>query len=71
MPCVTYEVDGQLAVITLNRPDQRNAIDPETSRAVAECLERLDGEPAVRVGILTGAGPVFCAGAAWRCSPGG
>ncbi|MEA2278931.1 MAG: enoyl-CoA hydratase [Solirubrobacteraceae bacterium] len=60
---VLYEVDGPLATITLNRPEQRNAIDPETSHAVAECVRRLDAEPGVRVGILTGAGPVFCAGA--------
>jgi enoyl-CoA hydratase/carnithine racemase len=60
---VRYEVDGHVATITLDRPEQRNAIDPETSHAVAACVRRLDEDAAVRVGILTGAGDVFCAGA--------
>jgi enoyl-CoA hydratase len=60
---VRYEVDGHVATITLDRPAQRNAIDPETSHAVAACVRRLDADPVVRVGILTGAGDVFCAGA--------
>jgi enoyl-CoA hydratase len=60
---VRYEVEGTVATITLDRPAQRNAVDPETSRAVAAALQRLDQDRAVRVGILTGAGEVFSAGA--------
>jgi enoyl-CoA hydratase len=60
---VRYRVDGHVATVTIDRPAQRNAIDPETSHAVAACVRRLDADDAVRAGILTGAGDVFCAGA--------
>ena len=60
---VTYALDGHIATITLNRPERRNAINPELNRALVAAVERLDGSPAARIGILTGRGPVFCAGA--------
>jgi enoyl-CoA hydratase/carnithine racemase len=49
-------------VITLNRPDARNAINLATAEALAAALDRLDADPDARVGILTGAGSAFCAG---------
>jgi enoyl-CoA hydratase/carnithine racemase len=49
-------------LMTLNRPAVRNAIDQETSDLVAAALDRLDRDPELRVGVLTGAGPGFCAG---------
>ena len=49
-------------VVTLNRPEARNAIDLETAEAIAEALDQLDRDPAVTVGILTGAGKGFSAG---------
>src|SRR5690242_5526059 len=60
---VRCEIDPPVALITIDRAERRNAIDPETSQAVAEALARVDREPGVRVGIITGAGDVFCAGA--------
>jgi enoyl-CoA hydratase len=60
---VRYEVDGHVATITIARPAQRNAIDPETSHAVAACVRRFERHETVRVGVLTGEGDVFCAGA--------
>ena len=60
---VLYDVDGHVATLTLNRPDQRNAVNPELTAAMKEAMGRFEGDPDVWVGILTGAGPNFCAGA--------
>jgi enoyl-CoA hydratase len=49
-------------VITLNRPDARNAIDSAMSLGVLDALAQLDGDDDLRVGVLTGAGGTFCAG---------
>ncbi len=60
---VLYEVDGHIATLTLNRPDQRNAVSPELTTALGAAMDRLEADDDVWVGILTGAGPNFCAGA--------
>ena len=60
---VLYEVDGHVATLTLNRPDQRNAVSPELTTALGAAMDRLEADDDVWVGILTGAGPNFCAGA--------
>lgn len=60
---VLYEVDGHVATLTLNRPDQRNAVSPELTTAMGAAMDRLEADDDVWVGILTGAGPNFCAGA--------
>lgn len=54
---------GPFEILTLDRPDARNAISPELSNAVGAALDELAGDDAVRVVVITGAGPVFCAGA--------
>ena len=54
-------IDG-LVVITINRPDQRNAVNRAVSYGVCEAVDELDRNPALRVGILTGAGGNFCSG---------
>ncbi|QVQ50682.1 crotonase/enoyl-CoA hydratase family protein [Spiractinospora alimapuensis] len=59
---VIYETDGGIAVITINRPKAKNALDAATAQAIAEALDDLDARPELRVGILTGAGGTFCAG---------
>jgi enoyl-CoA hydratase len=59
---VLTDVEGHTLVITLNRPEARNAIDGATAHHVAAAMERLDREPELRAGVLTGAGGVFCAG---------
>ena len=56
-----YVVDGDLATITLNRPEKRNAISPEMIRDLPAALDEAERGPA-RVVILTGAGSAFCAG---------
>ncbi len=53
---------GDVLVITLNRPEVRNAIDSALSLGVLDALVRLDDDDALRTGVLTGAGGTFCAG---------
>lgn len=54
--------DGVLT-LTLSRPDKRNALDRHALDELAAALDRARSDPAVRAVVLTGAGPVFCAGA--------
>ncbi|MDN2564925.1 crotonase/enoyl-CoA hydratase family protein [Aquibium sp. A9E412] len=62
MAKVLYEKDGRIARITLNRPEVLNAIDDELPRALAEAVERANGDAGVHVIVLSGAGRAFCAG---------
>jgi enoyl-CoA hydratase/carnithine racemase len=61
-PPVLFARDGDVAVITLNRPDSRNPLDQETQDALIAAVQRLDTEPGIRVAILTGAGTAFSSG---------
>jgi len=54
---------GRVEILTLNRPEARNAVSPEVSRAIEAALDDLEADPEIRVIVLTGNGPVFCAGA--------
>ena len=61
---VSYERRGPAAVLTIDRPRRRNAVDAATAAALREGLERFEADPAARVLVLTGAGgEAFCAGA--------
>ena len=65
---VLYEVRGRVALITLNRPEARNAINGDVAAGVEAAIDRLEDDPEVWVGILTAntegqERPVFCAGA--------
>jgi len=62
MDDVLFEIVDGIAVITINRPAARNAINGVAARAIADSAERIETDPAIRVGILTGAGGTFCAG---------
>jgi enoyl-CoA hydratase len=59
---VLTERRERVLVITLNRPDQRNAINGSVARGVADALDQLDADASLSVGIVTGAGGYFCAG---------
>ena len=59
---VLTEADGGVLLITLNRPDQRNAVNAALANGVAAALDRLDDDDDLQVGILTGAGKGFSAG---------
>ena len=58
---LTDVADG-IAVVTMHRPAARNALNTELRQAVPGTLRRLDADPEVRVMVLTGADPAFCAG---------
>jgi enoyl-CoA hydratase len=60
-PVLTEVTDG-IAVITINRPEARNAVNGAVARGIADAVEELDGRADVRVLVLTGAGGTFSAG---------
>ena len=60
---VLLDIEGGLARVTINRPDRRNAINPDVVGGISRALERAEADESVRVVILTGAGDkAFCAG---------
>lgn len=60
---VSYERDGAIAIVTIQRPDRRNAVDAATAGALVEAFGRFDADEDASVAILQGAGGYFCAGA--------
>lgn len=63
-PAVLVERDGHVMVITLNRPEARNAVNRELARRLGDAVEEADRDPEVRAVVLAGAGgKAFCAGA--------
>lgn len=54
--------EGAILIVTIHRPQARNAIDRATSEAIARAMDELDGDASLSLGILTGAGAHFCAG---------
>src|SRR4051794_14311737 len=62
-PEVRYERREAAAVLTIDRPDRRNAIDAATATALRQGLEAFEADEGARVLVLTGGGEAFCAGA--------
>lgn len=60
---VHYETDGPVCIVTIDRPEVRNAVDRATAEQLAEAFRRFDADETLAVAILTGAGGYFCAGA--------
>jgi enoyl-CoA hydratase len=56
------EVRGNVLILTLNRPEARNAFNQELSQALSDALDRFEEDPALTVGVLTGAGGSFSSG---------
>jgi enoyl-CoA hydratase len=63
MDAVLVETAGDVAVVTINRPAVRNAVDGPTAAALAAAFRAFDADPQLAVAVLTGAGGTFCAGA--------
>ena len=63
MATIEYAVDGHVAVITINRPEARNAVNGEVARGIEEAIDRLEADDSLWLGVLTGVPPVFSAGA--------
>lgn len=68
---VRYELRGSIAVVTIDRPEVRNAVDVPTAKALAEAFRRFDSDEDARVAVLTGARGYFCAGADLKAVAGG
>jgi len=62
MSLVEFEIHGAIALITLNRPELRNAVNVALTEELRAALVKLETDDSLRVAILTGAGRVFCAG---------
>jgi enoyl-CoA hydratase len=60
---VDFEQRGPLAVVTINRPEARNAVNGAVAQGIEEAIDRIEADDGIWVGILTGEPPVFCAGA--------
>lgn len=60
---IQVETENQITVVTLHRPEVRNAVDRETADALAEAFRAFDADPDSRVAILFGDGGTFCSGA--------
>ena len=60
---VDFEQRGPLAVVKINRPEARNAVNPAVAQGIEEAIDRIEAADDIWVGILTGEPPVFCAGA--------
>jgi enoyl-CoA hydratase len=60
---VRFEVRGPVAIVSLHRPERRNAVDAPTAQALVESFREFDDDPDLAVAVLTGSGDTFCAGA--------
>jgi len=64
---IDYRKEGNIAVVTINRPDARNAVNTDVARGLEKAVDEIEADDEVWVGILTGArtgkGWIFCAGA--------
>ena len=63
MPTVSSERDGRIAVVTIERPERRNAVDRETAQGLYDAFKAFDADDGLDVAVLTGRGGYFCGGA--------
>ncbi|MEC9248712.1 MAG: enoyl-CoA hydratase-related protein [Pseudomonadota bacterium] len=63
MAVLEYDIEGYVGIIKLNRPEAKNAINPELAVKLADVWETIRDNDTIRVAVLTGLGDVFCAGA--------
>jgi len=59
---ICFDLEGPLAIVTLNRPNRRNALSLELMLELIDCLARIGGDSSVRAVVLAAAGKVFCSG---------
>ncbi len=60
---IDYEQRGRVAVLTINRPEARNAVNGDVASGIEAAIDRIEEDPETWVAVLTGAGTVFSAGA--------
>ncbi len=61
-PAVLVERRDRIMILTINRPDQRNAVNMDVARGIADAMDTLDADPELSVAVITGAGKGFCSG---------
>jgi enoyl-CoA hydratase len=61
-PEVLTEVEDGLLIVTINRPEAKNAMNKAAAEGISQAMDRLEADPSLRVAILTGAGGTFCSG---------
>lgn len=62
-PNVLVTRDGEITIVTINRPDVRNAVNPATAQALADAFIAFDNDESSKVAVFEGANGTFCAGA--------
>jgi len=62
-----FEIKGPIAIITLNRPDRKNAINQALLTGLYNCVEKIAEKDEIKVGIITGKGDAFCSGIDLDC----
>ena len=60
---IKYKSENSIGILTLNRPEKRNALHPDLVKQMKEKLEEIEKDEGVKVLIITGEGKAFCAGA--------
>lgn len=60
---IDYEKQGNVAIITIDRPEARNAVNGDVAEGIEAAIDKLEADDEIWIGILTHTGPVFCAGA--------
>ncbi len=60
---VEYELEDHIALLTINRPEARNAVNGDVAQGMEAAIDQLEEDDDAWIGVLTGAGPVFSAGA--------
>jgi len=60
---VQYEKRGPFAIVKINRPEARNAVNAAVANGIEDAIDQIEADDSIWVGILTGEPPVFCAGA--------
>lgn len=68
---VVVERRGAITVVTLNRPERRNAVDQRTAEALEQAVDEFEADDGARVAVLTGAGGTFSAGMDLKAAAGG
>ena len=63
MATIEFETKGHVGIITINRPEARNAVNGAVASGIEEAIDQIEADDAIWLGILTGVPPVFCAGA--------
>ena len=60
---VDYEVHGRIAVLKINRPEKKNAVNGDVARGMEAAIDKIEADENIWLGVLTAEGNVFCAGA--------